>query len=308
MDNHVKRTMCVITYQEDIISKYGNVFKGVRNRECIFYNTKEGCLGAHNKNEIKLNDNIKNFNNMDYSKLDLLHYYNVMKNLILNNKKNLESKHKKIIDVTNLSDFINVLYLWYDLAYYYGKYSKNYYDIKDKIKYKTKNSIPNFKFDNEDLMWVLYKKIKKCDNHWNLIDCIRSKKKFPVKKLCTGDINCKFGYHITGNSICIDDLINGKCNCEYNNIKNDIIKLKKNIRKLENKLKEENSKNTGEELLILNEKLKKYESINHNTKKHLTNYGLICFSDRVKQFNENLNKKLDLNSGKKVAKVLKVKK
>ena len=59
---------------------------------------------------------------------------------------------------------------------------------------------------------------------------------------------------------------------------------------------------------MLGEKLKKYQNIYYNTKKHLTNNGLICFSDRIKHYNENLNKKLDLNLGKKVAKVLKVEK
>ena len=168
-ENHIKRTLCIITYQEEIIKKYGNVFKGIRNRNCAFYDTKEGCLGAHNKEEIQLNDNIKEFNNMDYSKLDLLYYYNIMKKLILDNKKNLESKHKKIIDSTDLSNFIQILYLWYDLAYCYGRYYKNFYDIKNTSRYKSKNQIPTFKFENEDIMWVLYKLVNKCNNHWNFI-------------------------------------------------------------------------------------------------------------------------------------------
>ena len=305
--DYQKKTLCIIDYQNNIMSKYNKkdyqVFKGVRNTVCKYYNTENGCRGSHNPDEITLSENIKNFNKLDYSNLDLLKYYKIMKKLILDNKSNLELKHIKIINSTDLSDFINVLYLWQDLAYYYGKYAKNFNDIKDKIRYKTIKSIPNFKFENEDICWVLYRNLKACTNHWLLIDCINKGKQFPVKKLCNGYINCKFGYHYTNNAICIDNLINNKCNCKNIFIKNDIAKLKKKLKKLKKDLQIKNEEKIGQEILETNDELHKLMEIEYTVKRHLTNEGLICFNDRLKE--ESIIK--EHKSDKKIAPVIVIK-
>jgi hypothetical protein len=302
-----KKTLCIIDYQNKITSKYNKkdykVFSGIRNTVCIYHKTDDGCRGAHDQNEITLSDNIKIFNKLDFSTVDLLKYYKTMKKIILDNKKSLESKHIKLINSVDLSDFIKVLYLWHDLASYYGKYFKNFNDIKDKIRYKTIRSIPNFKFENEDICWVLYRNLKPCHDHWDLVDCINKKKKFPVKKLCNGYINCKFGYHYTNNAICIDNLIKNKCDCKNISIKNDIAKLKKKIKLLKKDLEINNEEKTGQEILEKNEELHRLVEIEYTVKRHLTSEGLKCFNDRL---NEENNIK-EHTADKKIAPVIVIK-
>ena len=190
-------------------------------------------------------------------------------------------------------DFISVLHLWKDMAFIYGIIKKNL-TLKSKWKgknkpiptcgYTFKRDIPNLSFDlpieEEDLMWALNKYSRSCSKHKRVLDNLKSSIKFSLNECCGGDINCKFGSHYDNESICIQDLISGDCNCKNKNYKNELDSLN-------NKLKDCDD---SERSKII-ERIKELENIKLDTKMHLTTWGLKPFKIQFDEYNKEKEEK-----------------
>ena len=88
-------------------------------------------------------------------------------------------------------------------------------------------------------------------------------------------INCKFGSHYDNESICIQDLISGDCNCKNKNYKIELDSLN-------NKLKDCDD---SERRKIM-ERSKELENIKLDTKMHLTTWGLKPFTVQLDEYNK----------------------
>ena len=276
-------------------------------RECPYGHE---CKGAHSKEEIVLEDKYKNFLNYKMKKLDLVKFYHIMLNLIRKNKKSIFSdlnkfefkkilKEKEIVmdkdRIINLdeSNFISVLHLWKDMAFVYGIIKKNL-TLKSKWKgknkpiptcgYTFKRDIPDLSFDlpieEEDLMWALNKYSRSCSKHKRVLDNLRNSKKFSLNECCGGDINCKFGSHYDNESICIQDLISGDCNCKNKNYKIELDSLNDKLKDCDDS-----------ERRKLMERIKELKNIKLNTKMHLTILGLKPFKIQLDEYNKNKEEK-----------------
>jgi hypothetical protein len=287
-----KSTWCQVEYENYLIDRLGyNPFTNKKYYKCKY---GKDCFGSHGLKEMVLCKEAKSFNKLDYSELNLLEFFNIMLNLIKNNRNIVVNKHKELIEKTNLDDFISVLNLWYKFAFYYGKLLKDFKKNQDiKTKYKKISEIPIFYFDNDYIMWILRRGLFQCDKHRNLLKQLNKKKKISVFDICVGYEACKFGYHHVNNSFCKEDLIKGTCDCANKNIKND---LKKITTKIQNKMSD--STRETKELIELKKELTRLKNIEINTKRHLTYEGLICY-EKQKNKKEEVKKTVK----KKVARV-----
>lgn len=215
----------------------------------------DNCYYAHCREEIILLKYLKDFNDIDKSKLDIYNHYFIMKDLIIKNKGKLTINQKKMVNDLDLEDFINVLRLWRDLNCEYSRLRKEW---NSSSRFKFRHQIPSFEYENSDLMWALYKYTKKCEQFMDMKSRISTKSKMKIDDLCRRDKNCKNGCHENNEMICIDDIIKGTCNCKYKT-KSIIIDKLKTVEKDSNEEKE------------LTDNL-------YNVKKHLTLEGLIPFN------------------------------
>lgn len=282
----------------------------------VDYNDKScnGCNGAHSVNAIRKSINYKEFNKIIFSTLDLLKYFEYMKDNILNVKDIVMNHDKKKINNLNFvlnepKQFLDVLFLWRELATKYRKIYKNYDIQSNKIKkiYNLKNNIPQLYFNEEENMWTLAKLIIPCKNHHNVCKLISEKKKFSIKKVCVFHYNCNNGYHFIDDSICVDDFLYGNCNCENKNILNEIKKIKSEIKNMNKIIEFNNNEDNGNKLLKLEKDLYDKTELSHLVKRHMTNEGLICFDKQLKKIKDLNSKKKNIEN-KKVLKVFTVNK
>ena len=221
--------------------------------QCRF---KCNCYYAHKREEITLLKYLKEFNDFNKAELDIYKHYSIMKSLIIKNKSKLSTIQKKIINESDLNDFITVLRIWRNFNCEFSKQSKSW-KPRSSSKFKFRHEIPSFEYENCDMMWAIYKYTKKCEQFIEMKSKISTKSKIVIDELCRRDKNCKNGCHEIDEMICIDDMIKGQCNCKYKT--KDIIKEKiKNLKK-----DSEESKNLVEDM--------------YKVKKHLTLEGLIPF-------------------------------
>ena len=216
----------------------------------------DNCYYAHCREEIILLKYLKDFNTLDKSTLNIYEHYLIMKNLITMNKSKLTLKQKKVINDSDLEDFMCVLRLWRDLNCEYSRLKKEW-KSKSSSKFKFRHEIPSFEYENSDLMWALFKYTKRCEQFIDLKNKISTKSKITIDNLCRRDKNCKNGCHEINEMICIDDMIKGNCNCKY--------KTKSIINE---KLKSVAKGSDEEKELIDNL---------YNVKRHLTIEGLVPF-------------------------------
>lgn len=290
-----KSTWCQVEYENYITEKIGkNPFTNKKYYQCKY---GSDCLGGHKPNEMILCKQAKDFNKLNYSEIDLLKFFDIMKNLIINNKNNLVNRHKELINKSNLNDFIIVLNLWYKFAFYYGKLSKDFKkNIVIKSKYKNIEDIPVFYFENDYIIWIIRHGIFHCEKHKKLLESLKKKKKISVFDICVGYESCKFGYHHDNNSFCVDDLMFKNCNCDNKNIKKEIKDLERIISD-----KKSDCTKISNELLKLEKDLIILKNKELISKRHLTYEGLKCYQDQV----DNLKKKTEKKKVAKVCLVLK---
>merc|ERR1711959_180326 len=252
------------------------------------------CKGAHSKADIRVCDKYVDFYKYDKSKLNLIEYFDKMKNQIIKNSKrifydlnkiefkklmrdkNLYISQKRIEKVLDSDNFINVLHLWRDLSFLYNIIEKNirksrtpmmgYTDSRNVLSFNVSTSVKQ-----EDLLWSLNKHTRACPIYSKTCRKVDTEIKFSLNELCGGDINCKFGYHKVSNSYCIDDILFGKCNCSHMEFYDRLDKIKSRIQILENS----NEKNKDSRILSLKNMEKYFKDQISQNKRHLTKEGFI---------------------------------
>jgi hypothetical protein len=249
---------------------YPNNTNNIKNIKKCFHGKK--CWNAHSSSEIKLYPYLVRFNNTDKKNINLYENFIIIKNLLIRNKSKMKLEDKNIISRTDLNDFMKVLELWRNMN---SKYSRILQSWKPNYEgYKFKHEIPNLEFKNEesDIIWGLYKYTRKCEDYEKLKDDIIKNIKLDPACFCRRDLNCKNGCHDLTKLICISDLLTGSCNCKNRNINS----LRKEIEKMKNEDKD------------ISKKLKELG----NCKLHLTLEGLIPFNIS-KENSEKKNLKIE---------------
>lgn len=293
------------------------------------------CKGAHSKEEIVLEDKHKRFLKYNMKDLDIVKYYNIMLSLINKNKKSVfidlnKFEFRKLLvekdisldkdRISNLdsNNFLDVLHLWRDIAYIYGVISKNLVRRwKGKGKpppscgYSYVREVPKLSFgipiEEEDLMWSMNKYTRECGIHKKVLSNLHNKVKFSIKECCGGDINCKFGSHYVNEMVCTDDLITGQCNCENKTIFNDIKKVKIKIKELQNNISNEKDtkkiSNLNSQLQDNKSKLVKLNKDVLDVKIHLTEKGLVPFTEQIEKFKSE-QKKVEVSNPSSIANLI----
>lgn len=101
-----------------------------------------------------------------------------------------------------------------------------------------------------------------------------------VHHICLGDKNCKFGVHSKSLQICIDDFINGECNCIYKT--NDSIDIK--LAKLKEQKKIIDKKENKSEYSNICRQISNLS--NKECKMHYTEVGMIPVSKQIKNMKD----------------------
>lgn len=210
--------------------KYYLYTNGKKLHKCYFKN----CNRAHFPNQIKLYQKNKVLLEMDLKDLNIIELKDAMiESLNLNyqdiNKHNI-IKPKIILTQKRINelDFFVMLNYWIKSARYFRKLKK----VNPHTKNITTMKI-NLSNEKENILWALNRMIHMCDVHQKCINnIIKKRKDLQKNEFCIGGQNCKEGCHKRSELLCIDDFMNGSCDClpleKYKQSKHEnYIKLKK---------------------------------------------------------------------------------
>lgn len=261
---------------------------GAKLRNCTY---GDKCRGAHCEEEIKLLPHIKDFNNLDKSKIELVPIYNNIIQVMEISRSSIKNENF-LNKLENLYDFnfIELMNLWFDITCYHRKLKKEMKsDPSIKSEFSNYNKIPEFKLENEDLVWSLERITKICSINSELNKKICQNVKCNIWEMCLASINCKLGCHNESHLLCADDFLIGKCNCQsksdFEKTRQDLIEQ---INELNISIKEGKENNySNKKILSLRKKVNSlYSQLNSTLRKvHYTEQGMVNFEKQLEDFN-----------------------
>ena len=308
-----KFTWCLSTYANNL-QKEG--YKIQRIRPCIF---GSGCYNCHSETDFKYKPHIEKWNTKCKEHVDL---YKIQQNIliVLSTEKNLVKNPKfksKIQHIESMS-FIDLLFFWQDITRYHRKIRKEF-NYNKEPNYNNIKLIPKFILNNEDDIWALVRTLRFCPQHKEILE--NKSKVYKINEICPGMGNCKIGVHFYKDLVCIDNLLEGHCNCESQEV---IDERKSDIQKKIDTLQEQltNNGKIGEDGFQINlskQTIKKMRtdllklqhdlSIIRPRKVHYTEQKLVPLKHRIEENIQNKPKMIDVKTigAKKVTKLKKKK-
>ena len=202
-----KFTWCLSTYAH-ILKEQGHKIQQIR--PCMY--GKNDCYNCHSESDFKYKPHIEKWNTKCKEHVDL---HKIQQNILIvltterNLVKNLNFK-SKIHHIESMS-FIDLLFFWQDITRYHRKIKKEFHYNND-TSYTNIKLIPKFFLNNEDDIWALVRTLRFCPQYKELLD--NKSKVFSIKEICPGMGNCKIGVHSYKDLVCIDDFLEGHCDCE----------------------------------------------------------------------------------------------
>ncbi len=311
--NQIKSTWCIPYLARHLNDMNFNI---TGHFECRYGET---CRQAHSKSEIIEMDHIKGWRNRDKSNVDLSAIKKNIIEILTTSKDSVnDTKYRSgIINIDSLS-FDGLLNFWFDITCFHRRMakelpSKEHWTSRNKPNpvggYFFKNEVPKFYLENEEDVWSLQRTLRMCEKHANL----SPDKPVSLKDICCGDINCKEGVHNPAELVCIDNLLNGKCNClSEDEIEEQKAGLMEEAEQIQEQVQclNNNKKNDGRKNSLISEYNQIVTKFNMLCrKKHLTEQGLIPLMVRIDREKSSpvtvLN--VDTVEVKKVARIVKKK-
>jgi hypothetical protein len=306
-----KFTWCLSTYANNLLKEGYQI---QRIRPCIF---GSDCYNCHSEKDFKYKPHIEKWNTKCKEHVDL---YKIQQNIliVLSTEKHLVKNLKfksKVQHIESMS-FIDLLFFWQDITRYHRKIRKEF-NYNKEPNYNNIKLIPKFFLNNEDDIWALVRTLRFCPQHKEIFE--NKSKVYKINEICPGMDNCKIGVHSYKDLVCIDDILEGNCSCENQEV---ISKRKSDIQKKIDTLQEQLSNNgkVGEDGFQINlskQTIKKMRTevlkLQHDLsairprKVHYTEQKLVPLKHRIDENTLNKPKQIDVkNIGTK--KVTKLKK
>ena len=298
------------------------------------------CYNAHDMSEIIIKSHIKEWPGMKKNDIDILQIKEIVTNTLEIGKSMINNpKFCSRIHNVNTLEFDEILNLWYEIACHYRKISNEMRESNDKSivreGFQSWDVVPRFELKDptkkwmEDIIWALERSLHMCPVYYEQI----TKKKYTFDNICCGADNCKMGVHDFNQLICIDDMVDGKCDCismeEYitkkkqldkiiTDKKTDITTKINDIKKqmtpavdddgFETTLPKKMRENLSKKLMSLTIELKNIqeerELSSHYRLVHLTEQGMIPMNKRIEE-KKDLIAKMDKIEVKEVKKIVK---
>ena len=309
---NTKNLWCRDAYVSFIKKKLGhNPFKesrGCHIRECTH---GTNCRGAHSSDEIRPLPHITKWERTDKSIYNFPEVYDEILSVISKEKFTLKdsSTFKSRLEKINEINFIELIQLWRELACHYRKIAKEIPRKKDwqsseppkahSSGYVFSNDVPCFYLleKTEDNIWAFERITRFCKIRKLFISRLNKRDaNLTIWDICCGDKNCKEGVHHINEHICIDDFLNGNCEC----IKKDKYETEKklledDILDIKSKLSENSLKNKRREQLVSVLENKQIQLENFDRKIHYTEdtehcKGMKSFNIQYAEYLENKKK------------------
>jgi len=256
--------------------------RGAHVRSCTY---GESCRGAHSLSELQLLSHISKWNKIDKSTYNFLELHEHIIDVINRDKIKIKSSFEKFSKINEMN-FIELINFWHDLACKYRKISKEIPRRRDwkssappqihTSGYVYADDVPGFYLDDkfEDNAWAIDRITRKCSTHTIFRDKVLKREQVTIWDMCLGENNCKEGVHYINEQLCINDFLNGKCECETKvDFDSDITRLNSEIEELEKQL--ESSKKVKQKEKINNELYKKKTERNEKNRMiHYTDVGM----------------------------------
>jgi hypothetical protein len=285
-----------------------NIFKEINGcflKECK--TNAEECRGAHNEQSIRVLPNIYKYNCLKKNSIDWVKIYLEILESINKDKSKIHNlDHKQKTDDLTKYNFIELIQLWRVLACYYRKIAKSLSSKFDEIHsepvddYEFHENVPQFNIsDNiEDIAWGFERLTRWCPIQQKFNNSLENNMLLTIWDVClaTG-INCKEGIHKKNESICNDDFLTGRCNCQtVEEINERVIIYEKELEKLNElsvdtswTVKKSKKKNDSKSLILSIES--KINNLKNSRPIHYTEQGMVPFNDQYKNYLINEEKK-----------------
>lgn len=170
------------------------------------------CRGCHNPGEFKILPHIPKWEKKDKSNVNLLEIKkSILQSFTEEGPKVKNPKYKSSIIHAASLQFNELLHYWFDITCYHRKIAK---ELKGKSLvegYSNFRDVPKFYLPNEDDVWALERVIHPCETFKNMV--VSKGQPYSVRDICVGHQNCKNGVHERKDLVCVQDLINGTCDC-----------------------------------------------------------------------------------------------
>ncbi len=328
MAKNTKTSLCRFEYARSL---------GLHVVEC-----KHGseCYNVHDISEIKIKSHIKEWTEVKKNDINILQIKEIVINTLETGKTMINNPKfcSKIHNIKEL-EFDEILNLWYEIACHYRKMSNEMKDSKDSTiireGFQSWDLVPRFELKDptnkwtEDMIWALERSLHMCPIYYEQI----TKKKYTFDNICCGAINCKLGVHEFNDLICIDNMMEGKCECismdEYitkkiqlekkiddkvKEITTTINDLKQQLTPVvdddgfETTLPKKMRENISKKITALTIELKnipeQHELNNHFRLVHLTEQGMVPMNKRIQEQKDQIAKmdKIEVKEVKKLVK------
>lgn len=294
--NNVQNFWCRNKYCQHLNTLYQKpIFKettGCLLLECKSKPTE--CRGAHDEKSIKILPSIYKFNSMKKNTIDWIKLYLEIIAVIQNHKSKIHNLgyKQRTHNLTNYT-FIEIIQLWRELACYHRKIMKSFPDNIDG--YKNKEEIPEFYLsdNSEDIAWPFERLTRWCPVQSKLNDCLEKNIKITIWDVClaTG-LNCKEGVHQHRESLCCDDFLTGRCNCQsVEQINEQVSRLEKQIITLEEQVldtswtvKKSKKKTDNDPKSLILSLRGQINDLNNSRPIHYTEQGMIPFNKQYQDY------------------------
>lgn len=258
------------------------------------------CRGYHNESDFIKNKELKDFDKLDWSEIDIYDVYSKLGEC-LNSNKHIISKFSVLKDrliLKRIEDMsmIERLDLFADVCLKIGKMKNDSLDSLLKLlNVKDRKDIPKIEVtEYNSICWSLWKRLRVCNKFENFMECVKSgEDKFKLQNsLCYYDYNCKEGTHDYSKIISYDNLIYGsvdeKSEEDYE-IDRERISVLIESNKIElcrltrNRDPIIDKSNYNVKELLLKLRSLKVEYIKSYRKLHLTELGLVPLEVRIQE-------------------------
>ena len=182
---------------------------------------EKNCRGAHRIQQLSIPQYITDWNTIDKSTINILSIRdNIIETIMREKDTVVDSKYSSKIHTITKMNFADLMIFWYDITCFHRKIAKDLpykRGFKGSVQpdivhgYRYREDVPQFKLNDEDIVWALERTLHCCTAHRATMD--RSTV-HPFFSICCGGTNtCKFGEHDQGEVACIESLVTGSCDC-----------------------------------------------------------------------------------------------
>ena len=182
---------------------------------------EKNCRGAHRIHQMSTPQYITDWNTMDKSNINILSIRdNIIETITRGKDTVVNPKYSSVIHTITKMNLDDLMIFWYDITCFHRKIAKelpNKRGFKGSVQpdivhgYRYREDVPQFKLNDEDIVWALERTLHCCTAHRATMDRSMVHPFFSI--CCGGDKSCKFGEHSRIAVACIESLVTGSCHC-----------------------------------------------------------------------------------------------